>query len=248
MEPEAYQEMALLEGVHGWYAGMRAITSRLLAAYLGERTDLRILDAGCGTGANLAALAGYGRVVGFDYSPLALDYASHDHPGGVARASIVATPYADNTFDLVTSFDVIYAREVNDDQAAIRELARVLRPGGWLLVRVPALPILRGPHDTVVHGIRRYTAARLESMILAAGLIPVRLTYANSLLLPLALASRTAQNLAVMLGAKLASEVGGLQGAMSHIMRAALGAEARWIGGGRNLPVGVSLFALARKP
>ncbi len=143
MEAEAYDELYAQEADHWWYGGMRHITERLLAPVVKE--TLHILDAGCGTGGNLSALARFGCPVGMDYSPLALAYATKAHAGRVARATIEALPYADNSFDLVTSFDVLYCREVEDDAKAVRELARVTRPGGHVLVRVPALRALRAP-------------------------------------------------------------------------------------------------------
>jgi len=248
MEPEAFHEMAALEGHHWWYVGMREITARVLEPLLDGRRDLRILDAGCGTGADMTMLADYGHVIGFDFSPLAVGYTAKLHPGRVARGSVASKPCPDNTFDLVTSFDVLYAREVGDDQTAIYEMARVAKPGGLVLIRVPALPMLRGPHDTFVHGVRRYTAGELRRKMTNAGLAILRMSYANSLLLPLALASRTVQNIGVMLGRKPSSDVGGSNGVMDGLMLGALRAEARWLGAGRNYPAGVSLFAVARKP
>src|SRR5262245_49529982 len=116
MEPEAFHEMAALEATHWWYVGMRDITRRFLAPYLSGSVQRRILDAGCGTGANLAMLGEYGQALGFDFSPIAVGYTSKLHAGRVARASIAGQPYPDNSFDLVTSFDVLYAKEVGDDQ------------------------------------------------------------------------------------------------------------------------------------
>lgn len=249
MEPEAYDELYRLEAGHWWYQGMRQITDRLLATVLDGRTDLHILDAGCGTGGNLKALSRYGRVVGFDYSPLAVAYASQEHAGRLARASVEALPYADNTFDLVTSFDVLVCYEVKEDVGALRELARVTRPGGHVLVRLAALPALRGPHDAFVHGARRYVASELRAKLVAAGLDALRVTYANSLLMPLIFAVRQAQNLVVRRGwAAGGSDVKAAAGPVHWVLRSLLGLEARWIGAGRGFPAGVSLFGLAVKP
>lgn len=248
MEPEAYDELHLLESDHWWYRGMRHITERLLSGAVGCRTDLDILDAGCGTGGNLTALARFGHVRGFDYSPLALTYAGERHRGKLARASVEALPFSSDSFDLVTSFDVIVCYEVEDDLHALREFARVARPGGHVLVRVAALPALRGPHDIVVHGVRRYAARELRVKLEQVGLRVCRLTYANSMLMPLIFVTRKLQNLSVGLGSQPASDVSRtpplLNAALTHL----LNAEAWWIGSGYNLPLGVSLFALAMKP
>lgn len=248
MEPEAYDELYQLESHHWWYVGMRAITDRLIESVLDNHDKWCILDAGCGTGGNLRVLARYGSTVGFDYSPLALAYAQREHADRVARASVEALPYSDSTFDMVVSFDVLCVYEVEDDQRAIQEFARVTRAGGYVLIRVPALPMLRGPHDTVVHGIRRYTAANLHQNLSVAGLEVVRMTYANSLLLPIAFVARQMQNLAVRLGAKPASDVGQSSGLASSILGKVLGWEAHWIGSRHDFSAGVSLFGLARKP
>lgn len=247
MEAEAYHEMAALEAKHWWYAGMRSITAGLIEREIGEHHDLRILDAGCGTGANLSALSAYGRAWGLDYSPLALQYASKTHGQSLIRGSVDALPYPAEHFDMVTSFDVLVSYEVRDDVGAIREMARVTRHGGFVLLRLAALPALRGPHDTVVHGIRRYTAQSLRTKLEAAGLSVRRLTYANSLMMPLALVTRSFQNLAVALGAKPQSDVGNSESAAAGILKKLLEAEGRWIASGRDLPPGVSIFALGQK-
>jgi ubiquinone/menaquinone biosynthesis C-methylase UbiE len=248
MEPQAYDEMHQLESTHWWYAGMRHITQTLLEPVLPKQRNLQILDAGCGTGANLDALALFGCVYGFDYSALALQYAHKNHQGQVARASVEALPYSDHSFDLVTSFDVLYCYEVRDDIAALREFARVTKPGGHVLVRLPALPALRGAHDTVVHGVRRYVAPELSEKLRSAGLTLLRVTYANALLLPLIFVSRKIGEAAVRLGREPGSDVNESSPAVNRTLQSVLGVEAMWIKSGRSFPAGVSIFGLACKP
>jgi SAM-dependent methyltransferase len=248
MEPQAYNELYRLEPNHWWYRGMRRITSRLLGSLLFGEKDVKILDAGCGVGGNLSALSYFGFTVGLDYSRLALEYASAYHAGRLARASVGALPYADNSFDLLTSFDVIYCREVEDDVSALREFARVTRPGGHVLVRVPAMKLLRGPHDDIVHGVRRYTAAGLSKKMECAHLLPLRLTYANSLLMPLIFLVRKLQMVGVGLGAAPKSDVRAAPQPINNLLTGLLYLEAGWIGSGRSFPAGVSLFGLAVKP
>ena len=158
------------EQAQWWYAGQRAIATALLAPALpGRDGERRLLDAGCGTGYNLLDLGRLGRATGVDLSAEAIAFC---RARGVraARASVLALPFADGTFDAVTSFDVIYHAWVSDDRAAVRELARVLRPGGALLVRVPALRALWGAHDTEVQSRHRYTRGELVALLEAAGL------------------------------------------------------------------------------
>lgn len=248
MEPSAYDELNALEADHWWYRGMRDITARLLRAALPRQNGLDILDAGCGAGGNLDALAEFGRVWGFDYSPLALGYAAQRHAGKLARASVEDLPYPDCRFDLVTCFDVLVCREVGDDVRALREFARVTRPGGHVLVRLAALQALRGAHDIVTHSVRRYTAAELRAKLAQVGLQPVRVTYANSLLLPPIFAVRKLQLAGVALGAQPQSDVKPAPGPFNTVLAGLLGLEARWIGSGHGFPAGVSVMALAVKP
>jgi SAM-dependent methyltransferase len=246
LEPEAYDELDALEETHWWYRGMRRIVFALLDQFYARGGSLEILDAGCGAGGNLVHLQAYGRVTGFDYSARAVGYAAARHSDRLARASVTELPYADGSFNLVTSFDVIVCAEVRSDEDALAEFARVLRPGGRLLLRVAALPALRGPHDTIVHGVRRYTAPRLRARLVGAGLEPERLTYANSLLAPAIFAQRQLQNVAVRLGRRPASDVGEVAEPLNGILAGMLGLEARWLEHG-SLPLGVSLIAVARK-
>jgi len=248
MESNAYHELSLLEPDHWWYRGMRHITHQVLNSLGDQHHSLRILDAGCGVGGNLNALGYLGRVYGIDYSVLALDYARRSHAGKITRATVEALPYGDGVFDLVTSFDVLYCWEVKNDIQALAEFARVLCPGGYALVRVPALPALRGPHDSVVHGIRRYTAVELRQKLECVGLQPLRLTYLNSLLLPLIFVIRQLQSLVVRMGATPHSDVQPASPTLNRLLYKVLALEAWWISRGHQFPLGVSLLCLAIKP
>jgi SAM-dependent methyltransferase len=242
---EEYARMYEAEERQWWYAGMRALSFALLGRHWPPASAAgappRILDAGCGTGNNLRHLARWGRPAGVDLSTDALRFCRER---GVAAAggSLMALPFAGATFDCVTSFDVIYHRWVTDDAAAVREMARVLRPGGLMLVRVPALRALWGAHDEAVHSRHRYTATELRALLEGQGLSLLRLTYGNSLLFPLVAARRTLDRLTGRHG----SDVGFLPAPLEWAFRNVLRAEAALVRR-VSLPLGTSLFALARK-
>lgn len=225
-----------------WYAGMRRISLALLDGALPSTTRPRTLDAGCGTGNNLAVLARRGPAVGIDLSEEALAFC-RIRGVAAARGSALALPFPAEAFDCVTSFDVLYHRWVEDDGAAVRELARVLRAGGVLLVRVPALKMLWGAHDEAVHSRHRYRAPEVRSLLEGAGLVVERLTYANSFLFPLLAVRRGMDRLTGRHG----SDVGFLPAPLEWAFRGLLGIEARLVRH-VSLPVGASVFAVARKP
>jgi SAM-dependent methyltransferase len=238
--------MAAVEGGHWWYGGMRAIAAALLDEVYGGRGDMRILDAGCGTCGNALFLQRYGCVTGIDLAPDALEFGGARLPGALARASVLALPFADASFDLVTSFEVLYHRGVPDEAPALAEARRVLRPGGRLLVRLPALELLRGKHDRAVHGRRRYTAAEVRAMLRAQGFVVERLSYVNTLLLPLALAQRLLER-ALPAAERAESDLTMPSAALNEALRWPMAAEAAWLARGGAFPVGVSVICRARR-
>lgn len=224
-----------------WYAGMRAISAALLDKHMARGSQARILDAGCGTGNNLAHFKGRGRAVGVDLSEDALRFC-RTRAVHAARASVLALPFGAGAFDLVTSFDVLYHRWVSDDRAAVAELARVLAPGGLLLVRVPALKMLWGAHDDAVLSRHRYTRAEVASLLRSAGLEVLELTYANTLLFPVLLLRRTLDRAMSRHGSDVSFMPAPIETAFLSLLRL----EARMVRHVR-LPVGASVLAVGRK-
>jgi len=243
VNPEEYRRMAEMEGVQWWYAGMRRIARSLLAPLLPASFGPRkILDAGCGTGWNLQELSSFGETHGVDLSPLAV-ITTKRRGGRVVRGNLLGLPYAPESFDLVTSFDVLYHAWVEDDRQAVRELARVLKPGGVMLIKAPALKILWGAHDEAVHSRHRYTRGEMEALLAHAGLEVIRSTYANSLLFPVLLTRRYLDRLFSRHG----SDVEMLPPLLEKGFGALLTMEAAMIRA-LNLPIGASVFAVGRKP
>jgi ubiquinone/menaquinone biosynthesis C-methylase UbiE len=180
------------ERTHFWFRGFREFVAPALERAAGGRTNLRLLDCGCGTGHNLGLLTQYGRTFGFDVTASGLAIARKaGRP--IARADITRMPYASKTFDIVTSFDVLQC--VSDDGAAAAEMARVLKPGGAAVLTVAALDVLRGDHAEFSDEVHRYTRHSARALLQRAGLTPVRIAYTFASLFPLMLGVRTAQRL-----------------------------------------------------
>jgi len=247
MEAHEYETMAAVEHTHWWYRGMRALAAAWLdQAYL-PAAAADILDAGCGTGGNAEFLKRYGHVTGIDLAPLALELGRRRLPGGLARASVLELPFGDASFDLVCSFDVLYHRDVLRERDALAETHRVLRPGGRLLIRLPAYRWLYSSHDRSVHTRARYTAGGVRALLVGCGLRVERLSYINSLPLPIAVGQRLLERVVS----------GDANGDDSHMampsapLNTALGmvlsTEAAWLRRGGSFPAGLSVLALARK-
>lgn len=248
MERAEYEVLAATEYRHWWHGGMRALTLAMLDPVYGQRTDLDILDAGCGTGGNLHFLRRYthtgGSIIGLDREMLALELATPTLPGVLARGSVLALPFANDSFDLATSFDVLYHRGVPDEVAALCEVRRVLRPGGRILLRLPAYDFLRGKHDRAVHTRRRYWATGVRHMLNAAGFVVERWSYVNTLLFPVALAQRTLETVLPAVERE-ESDLTLPSPLVNHALRMPFAVEAAWLELGRRFPFGLSVLCLA---
>jgi SAM-dependent methyltransferase len=244
MESTEYTTMAAVEDQHWWYGGMRAVSAALLDPIYGGRTDARILDAGCGTGGNALFLRRYGEVAALDVSREALALGQPRLPGRMVGGSVLSLPFADDSFDLVTSFDVLYHRAVPDERPALAEARRVLRPGGRLLIRLPAYEFLRSKHDRAVHTRRRYTAGAVRDLIGAAGFYVERCTYVLNTLFPLALAQRMIEKAMPELE-RDDSDLALPSPSVNAAMRMPLAIEAAYVGLGGSLPFGLSIVCLA---
>jgi SAM-dependent methyltransferase len=243
MNHEEYEIMFRVEDHHWWYLGMERITCGLLDKAVGRGHSLQVLDAGCGTGAVMQYLKPYGRVTGIDFSAEALRFCQRREHERLSQASVLQLPFADREFDLVVSFDVICEIGIDDGQA-LREFARVLKPGGHLFLRLPAFRWMSGQHDIAVHLAHRYDRREIIHKLQLAGLTPEKTSYANTFLFPIAAAKRWSERLttASQAGSDLTLDPGPLNG----VLRSILSAEApliRSIG----LPFGLTVVALAQK-
>jgi SAM-dependent methyltransferase len=245
MNPSEYRTLYAVEDRHWWYAGMRRITIEVLAATYPGRSDLRILDAGSGTGAAMVYLSRFGVVSGCDLSPLALEFCQERGLARTAQASVTALPYSAGRFDLVTSFDVLYHQAVDDYRAALHEFHRVLGPGGRVLLRLPAYDWLRGHHDEVIHTARRFTASQVTESLREAGFAVERAGYANMLLFPLALAKRLLERVRPPPSSDQ-SDIAPNPPWLDALLTPVLGVEAMWLRR-RDLPVGLTVLVLGKK-
>jgi SAM-dependent methyltransferase len=247
MEREQYAIMARREARHWWYAGMRRVALAVLDQALAGRPGLRILDAGCGTGGTTAELRRFGEVVGVDLAWEALGPARSRGLGALARGSVETLPFRNATFDVATSFEVVYHLGVANDMSALLEIRRVLKPGGLLLLRVPAHDWLRGEHDRLVHTRHRYSRGELVSKLTQAGFDIERVSWANSLLFAPAVAKRLMERYVSRNGHEAAEpDLWQPPQPINALFESAVAFEALAIPRGVPLPFGLSLLALAR--
>jgi SAM-dependent methyltransferase len=233
------------ESGHWWYRGMEVITRSLIERRIQPSHRLRILDAGCGTGAAMTTfLADFGEVTGVDLYPQALEFCRRRNASRLARASVLDLPFAAASFELVTSFDVLYERAVADDVTAVREFARVLTASGRVLLRLPAYDWLRGQHDERVHTERRYTKKRVRDLFAQAGFVLEHISHANTFLFPLAVMKRFAERFLPSKGN--GSDLTLDTGMFNPLFRSILASEAPLIARS-GLPFGLSVVAIGRK-
>ena len=236
---------ARAERDHFWFRGFRRFVTPLLERAAQGSRDLVALDCGCGTGHNLALLRQDGRAVGIDITYSGLRYAASRGDLKVAQASAGRLPFEDAAFDLVTSFDVIYALPEDLERAAVAEMFRVLKPSGRLVLNVAALPWLKGNHSVLGGEVRRYSKKGLRQVLEHAGFAVDRLTYTNASILPLIAGVRLLQRLRGE--QESASEITVPPLPVNAALSAVLATESvalTFV----DMPVGSSLLCLARKP
>jgi len=249
VNPREYALMARAEERHWWYVGLHELLLRYVleeAGRLGRRPA--ILDAGCGTGRLAELMGAVGDVEAWDASPVAVELA---RARGLLRARLAdlnEEAPAPQAYDVITTVDVLYHRGVRDDVAVLRSLRTALRPGGLLLVNVPAWEALRGPHDEAVHTRERYRPGQLRERLRCAGLVPQVVTCRLALLFPLLGPYRLARRLAPFRrGAEAVSDVAVPAALPNRLLLGLVRLENRLVGK-VPLPLGTSVFAVARRP
>jgi SAM-dependent methyltransferase len=242
MERDVYARMAELEQEHWWFVARRAILVETLTRLVDLPPAARVLEAGCGTGGNLAMLSRFGKVSAFEPSAQARRMARENGAFDVREGQLPdKIPFEPGGFDLVAALDVL--EHVDEDLKSMRALWSQLRPGGWALITVPAFSFLWSAHDERHHHKRRYARDELVVRIRAAGLSPVFVTYFNSVLFPLIAGVRVvkkALRLTDVEDDKMPAQL------VNRTLRAVFASE-RHLVGRLPLPFGVSLLVVARK-
>jgi SAM-dependent methyltransferase len=234
---------------HFWFRGFKKFVSPLIEEATAGLSRPRLLDAGCGTGANLSFLEKYGVPFGLELFWRGLQFGHDRGLRRLVQGSVTHLPYPDRSVDVVLSFDVLYCLPDPAEQAAIAEMFRVLRPGGAVIINVAALEMLKGDHSALGGEVRRYTTRELQEKLEHAGFRVKRITYTNASLFPITATIRALQRLR---GVKSAEESEGdfyvPPAPVNALFSAALSLESRVIDLGINMPIGSSVLCLARKP
>jgi SAM-dependent methyltransferase len=242
MDPRIYNELILQENTHWWFVSRRAIAYTLLRGITLSHSPL-ILDAGCGSGGNLAMLSTFGSVFGMEMHEQVLARAKARHIGQVEHGKLPGDiPFPGQTFDVVTLFDVL--EHIKDDKAALDALVARMNPGAVMCLTVPAFPWLYSRLDREHHHFRRYTRRELIERLNEAGLAVQHASYWNCLLFPIAVFVRLLENLNIPPQGSLGSHIPSKP--INKFLRKIVSAE-RYIIPHFALPFGLSLIVIARK-
>jgi len=243
MEEHHYPILYQVEEIHWWYVGRRRIIQSLVEKICAtlDKPNPKILDVGCGTGANLKMLAGFGRAEGVDISAQAVEFCRERGLDSVKLGAIEELPYENDSFDLITALDVV--EHLDDDVAGLREMRRVLRHDGRLLLFVPAFMFLWGVQDDVSNHRRRYTLPSLLKAVEAAGFSVEWSSYANiSFFLPVLLVRSVMRWLGLRADTEYGINISLMNGPFSRLF-----AAERFVLSNGKLPFGVSAVCIARR-
>lgn len=242
MDPDEYRKMAEVEDRMWYYRALHRHVRRSVQTR-GAAAPLHVLDAGCGTGGLLRHLRESlleWKFTGLDFSPLACELARERSGVDVVQGSIAAMPFADETFDVLTSCDVVC--QVHDAALALREFHRCLKPGGTLVLTMPAYQWMYSYHDREVANLRRYTGGQVDAAVREAGFVTPRSTYWNMLPFPLAVLRRK-----IFLPANPGSDVRLYPAPVESVFNGLMAVEHAWLRSGGRLPFGSSVLTVARK-
>jgi SAM-dependent methyltransferase len=251
MNPAELDHIAELEDSFWWYTGMREILFSLLDPVLASASStqrpLKLLEVGCGTGYMTRRFEQRYKLKSYptDLAWQALEYINKAGIQRAVQSDATRLPYAAESFDIAMGLDVLVHLRPGDEHRAVQELARVLKRSGLLVLRVAALEMLRSRHSQFILEYQRFTRKRLLGVMAAHGFQVIRSTYANTILMPIALAKfRIWESL---LRKPPASGVTQIGNGTNRLLERALMTERKWLAAGHNLPIGQSLIAIAKK-
>lgn len=242
MQAEEYSRMYSLEDRYWWFVGRRQLALGILQRQFSNSERPKVLDLGCGTGVVLGELQKWTDPVGLDMSPLALEFCHSRGIYGVTIGRGEAMPFPDNTFDAVIALDLF--EHIEDDMAAYAETIRVLKPGGVLVMSVPAFRWLWGPHDRALMHFRRYRKAELRDKLRGVGFSVEKISYSVFFLFPIVVLIRLFEK---MKHGQDHASLPPVPGFVNRFLVWLQSVEA-WLMRGTSLPWGSSVVALARKP
>ena len=242
MQKSEYKNIYENENAHFYYLGMHYLVINLLKKY-SPKKKLKILDAGCGTGLLIKKLDKFGEVWGVDINVDAIKFAKSRGIKNLKKSSVTKLPFKDKYFDILISIDVLYHKWIKDDQKALKEFYRVLKPNGVLILKLPANEWLRGSHDITVMTRERYTKKSLESKLKKNKFQILRISYFYFFALPLVLFSRMLETFQKKASQ---SDIKRIPRVLNNLLFYITKIEANlWFF--LNLPTGVSLIAVAKK-
>ncbi len=246
MELKVYKVIFEIEDSYWWYIGLRELIYSFVNSINTKKERLKILDAGCGTGKILENFNAF-RAYGLDFAEEALRFCNLRRLNNLMRASICDLPLKTNSFDIVTSLDVMCCIDAEHDKKILDELYRVINNNGVLLLNLPAYNFLQSSHDKAVHIKHRYVMNELKKKVEKAGFAVEMITYRNTFLFPIAAIKRIIDKIYPINTEKIESDLKPLPYMANKIFTGLLLIENKLIRSGVSFPFGLSIYCVARK-
>jgi SAM-dependent methyltransferase len=248
MNPREYRQMYRVEDFHWWYVGLHELITSVVARELAGAGQLKILDAGCGTGRLCHLLGMFGTVSGCDMSDEALECCRERGLTEVFRADLNSAVFPSAAYDVITSIDTLYHRAIEDESSILSRFHDALKPGGLLIINLVAHEFLRSTHDIAVHTRKRYTRKEVVCLLESCGFTVEMATYRLGFLFPVIASYRLARRwLAPEIDPEVASDVSAPNPLVNRFLLSLARLENRLILEA-SIPFGTSVFAVGRRP